>query len=214
MNKAIIGRKLGMSQVFTADGTVIPVTVVLAGPCPVVQVKTAERDGYSAVQLGFEQVRENLANKPKSGHFKKAGLKPMRVLKEFRLDNAETAYSVGSSINCDIFAEGDTVDVTGVSKGHGFTGAIKRWGFSKLKATHGTGPTARHLGSTGSNSSPSRVFPGKKMAGQYGGDKTTVINLKVVRVDAARGVLLIKGAVPGPKGSVVTVRSAVKTGKR
>ena len=212
MNKAIIGRKLGMSQVFTADGTVIPVTVVAAGPCPVVQVKTLERDGYSAVQLGFEQVREKISNKPEAGHFKKAGLKPMRVLKEFKLLGAED-YKAGDSVSCDIFAEGDVVDVTGVSKGHGFSGAIKRWGFSRLKETHGSGPTVRHLGSTGSNSTPSRVFPGKKMAGQYGGDKTTVLNLKIVKVDTERGVLLIKGAVPGAKGSVVTVRTAVK-GKR
>lgn len=213
MNKAIIGRKLGMSQVFTADGTVIPVTVIEAGPCPIVQVKTVERDGYSAVQLGFGSIRTALVNRPDKGHFKKADVQPTRVLKEFRLESSE-AFEAGQEIKCDIFAEGDRVDVSGTSKGHGFSGAIKRWNFSRLKETHGTGPTVRHLGSTGSNSSPSRVFPGKKMAGQYGGDKTTVLNLNIVKVDTARNLLLIKGAIPGAKGSVVTVRSAVKSAKR
>lgn len=213
MNKAIIGRKLGMSQVFTEDGTVIPVTVVEAGPCPVVQVKTMEKDGYAAVQLGFDKLRESLANKPVKGHFKKANLAPMRVLKEFKLENAES-FELGQEITVTTFAEGDRVDVTGISKGHGFSGAIKRWGFSRLKETHGTGPTVRHLGSTGSNSTPSRVLPGKKMAGQFGRDKTTVLNLRIVGVDEKRNVLLIKGALPGPKGSIVTVRSAVKSDKR
>lgn len=210
MNKAIIGRKLGMSQVFTADGTVIPVTVVEAGPCPVVQVKTAEKDGYSSVQLGFEEIKGKLSNKPVIGHCKKAGIAPVRTLKEFRLDNAES-YEPGKEIKCDIFSEGDTVDVSGTSKGHGYAGAIKRWNQHRMFETHGTGPCARQSGSMGSNSTPSRVFKGKRLPGHYGCEKVTVLNLSVVKIDPARNLLLIKGAIPGAKGSVVSIKSAVKS---
>ncbi len=157
MNKAIIGRKLGMTQVFSADGKVIPVTVIEAGPCPVVQVKTLERDGYAAVKLGFDEVAEKELNKPEAGLFKKAGVAPQKVLKEFRLDDA-ASYSVGTIIACDAFAAGDKIDVSGVSKGHGFTGVIKRWNNQRLKETHGVGPVHREVGSMGANSSPSRVF--------------------------------------------------------
>lgn len=213
MNKAIIGRKLGMSQVFTQDGTVIPVTVILAGPCPVVQVKTAEKDGYSAVQIGFDTIAGRLSNKPVMGHCKKAGLSsPVRTLKEFKLDGAES-YKAGSEIKCDIFSEGDIVDVSGTSKGHGFTGAIKRWNQHRLPESHGTGPVVRQSGSMGSNSTPSRVLPGKRLAGHYGDEKVTVLNLQVVKVDAERNIMLIKGAVPGAKGSIVSVKSAVKSVK-
>jgi large subunit ribosomal protein L3 len=206
MNKAIIGKKLGMSQVFTADGTVIPVTVIQAGPCPVVQVKTEEKDGYGAVQLGFGDCPK--AVKPKAGHCKKAGVKPVRILKEFKLSGS---FEAGKEVKCDIFAEGDRVDVSGVSKGHGFAGVIKRWNQHRLKESHGTGPTVREVGSMGANSTPSRVMPGKRMPGHYGHDAVTVINLTVVKVDAERNLILVKGAVPGPKGSIVTVRDAVKS---
>jgi large subunit ribosomal protein L3 len=210
MNKAIIGKKLGMSQVFTADGTVIPVTVIQAGPCHVVQVKNQEKDGYSAVQLGFDVIPERLSNKPVAGHCRKAGLKlPVRKLQEFKLKDADS-YEKGKKISCDIFSEGDIVDVTGISKGHGYSGAIKRWNQHRLKESHGTGPVVRTSGSMGSNSTPSRVLPGKKLPGHYGNEKTTVLNLQVVKVDADKNVLLIKGAVPGTKGSIVSVRSAVK----
>lgn len=213
MNKAIIGKKIGMSQVFTADGTVIPVTVIEAGPCPVVQVKTMDKDGYGAVQLGFNTIAGRLSNKPEFGHCKKAGLTaPVKTLKEFKLDNAEN-YELGKEIKCDIFSEGDIVDVSGTSKGHGFAGAIKRWNQHRMFETHGTGPCVRQSGSMGSNSTPARVLPGKRLAGHYGTDKTTVLNLTVVKVDAVRNILLVKGAVPGAKGSVVSIKSAVKSSK-
>jgi large subunit ribosomal protein L3 len=210
MNKAIIGKKLGMSQVFAPDGAVIPVTVIQAGPCFVTQIKTEEKDGYSAVQMGFELIPERLSNKPETGHCKKAGLSlPVRELQEFQLSGAEN-YKKGDKVTCGVFAEGDLVDVTGISKGHGFSGVIKRWNQHRLKESHGTGPTVRHAGSMGANSTPSRIMPGKKMAGQYGNEKTTVLNLKVVKVDEQKNVLLIKGAIPGAKGSIVSIRSAVK----
>ena len=209
MNKVIIGRKLGMTQLFSKDGKVIPVTVIEAGPCPVVQVKTAERDGYSAVKLGFCQVEEKKLNKPEAGQFKKAGVSACKVLKEFRLDGAE-GFAVGTVISCDTFAEGDKIDVSGVSKGHGFTGVIKRWNNHRLKETHGVGPVHREVGSMGANSSPSRVFKGKKMAGQYGHENVTILNLEVVRVDKERNAILVKGAVPGPVNGIVTLRNSVK----
>ena len=209
MNKAIIGKKLGMSQIFTADGTVIPVTVVEAGPCPVVQVKTLERDGYSAVKLGFDEVKENTLNKPQAGLFKKANVPAQKVLKEFRLENAEN-MKVGDVVTCETFAEGDKIDVSGVSKGHGFTGVIKRWNNHRLKETHGVGPVHREVGSMGANSSPSRVFKGKHVAGQYGHENVTVLNLEVVKVDKERNVILVKGAVPGPVKGIVTLRNSVK----
>jgi len=212
MNKAIIGRKLGMSQYFTPEGLMIPVTVIEAGPCPVVQVKTVENDGYSAVQLGFGEIKEQNVNKPRAGAFKKAGVKPARILREFKLDDAEK-YEVGSSVTAGAFAAGDAVDVSGVSRGRGFTGVVQRWNHHMIFKTHGAGPVHRHLGAMSANTGPSRVFPGKKMPGHYGAEKVTVQNLKVVKVDTERNVLLVKGAVPGPKGGFVTVRSAVKTQK-
>ncbi len=207
MNKAIIGRKLGMTQIFTQDGKVIPVTVVEAGPCPVVQVKTVEKDGYKAVKLGFDEVSEKALNKPALGQFKKAGVKPQKTLKEFRNDNE---YNVGDVVTCEIFAEGDKVDVSGLTKGHGFTGVIKRWNNQRLKETHGVGPVHREVGSMGANSSPSRVFKNKHMAGQYGHERVTIQNLEIVKVDVARNALLIKGAVPGPVKGIVTIRTSVK----
>ena len=209
MNKAIIGRKLGMTQLFSETGKVIPVTVIEAGPCPVVQVKTLEKDGYSAVKLGFNEVAEKELNKPELGLFKKINVAPQKVLKEFRLDGAEK-FEVGSVIACDTFAAGDKVDVSGVSKGHGFSGVIKRWNHHRLKETHGVGPVHREVGSMGANSSPSRVFKGKKMPGQFGHENVTVLNLEVVKVDKERNVILVKGAVPGPVKGIVTLRNSVK----
>ena len=209
MNKAIIGRKLGMTQLFSADGKVIPVTVIEAGPCPVVQVKTLERDGYCAVKLGFSEVSEKALNKPQLGLFKKAGVAPQKVLKEFRLEGSD-AMTVGSVVNCDVFAAGDKVDVSGVSKGHGFTGVIKRWNHHRLKETHGVGPVHREVGSTGATSHMSRVLKNHHMPGQYGNEKVTIQNLEIAKVDTDRNLLLVKGAIPGPKGSIVTICSAVK----
>mgnify|MGYP001852532144 CR=1 FL=1 len=209
MNKAIIGRKVGMTQVFMPDGKVIPVTVVEAGPCPVVQIKTIEKDGYSAVKLGFDETSEKRMNKPELGVFKKAGVAPQKVLREFRVENAGS-YEVGKSVTAETFKAGDRVDVVGTSKGHGFSGVIKRWNQRRLKETHGVGPVHREVGSMGANSTPSRVFKQKHMPGQYGHERVTVQNLEVVRVDAARNALLIKGAIPGPKGSIVTVCDSVK----
>ena len=210
MNKAIIGRKVGMTQIFAADGKLIPVTVVEAGPCPVVQVKTVENDGYAALKLGFIETSEKALTKPELGQFKKAGVKPHKVLKEIRVANAET-FEVGAELKADVFAAGDKVDVSGVTKGHGFTGVIKRWNQSTLKMTHGTGPVHREPGSMGPISAPSRVFKHKHLAGQYGVENVTIQNLEVVKVDLNRNVLLIKGAIPGPKGSIVTVKNSVKS---
>ena len=209
MNKAIIGKKLGMTQVFMADGTMVPVTVVKAGPCTVVQKKTQERDHYSAIQLGFDEVKEARLNKPQQGHLKLATDKSLRVLKEFRLDNVDQ-YELGQQITCDVFNADEYVDVTGITKGRGYTGVIKRWNQGRLRETHGVGPVHREPGSMGANSTPSRVLPGKKLPGQYGVEQVTVLNLKIVKVDTERGVLLIKGAIPGAKNSVVYVRNAVK----
>ncbi len=209
MNKAIIGRKLGMTQLFSSDGKVIPVTVIEAGPCPVVQVKTLERDGYSAVKLGFAEVAEKDLNKPELGLFKKTGIAPQKVLKEFKLDGADS-MTVGSVITCDVFSAGDKIDVSGVSKGHGFTGVIKRWNHHRLKETHGVGPVHREVGSMGSISDPSRVFKGKKMAGQWGNENVTILNLEVVKVDKERNAILVKGAVPGAVKSIVYLRNSVK----
>ncbi len=209
MNKAIIGRKLGMTQVFSADGKVIPVTVVEAGPCPVVQIKTVERDGYSALKLGFVKVNEKALNKPEIGQFKKAGVEPQKYLKEFRVDNA-SEYAVGNVVTVEKFVAGDKIDVVGMTKGHGFSGVIKRWNQHRLKETHGVGPVHREVGSMGANSSPSRVFKNKHMPGQYGNERVTIQNLEIVKVDAARNALLIKGAIPGPKGGVVCISDSVK----
>ncbi len=209
MNKAIIGRKVGMTQIFAENGEAIPVTVVEAGPCPVVQIKTIERDGYSALKLGFIETDEKNLNKPMLGQFKKAGVKPQKVLKEVRLDDV-SSYAVGNEVKADVFAKGDKVDVAGVTKGHGFSGVIKRWNQHRLKETHGVGPVHREPGSMSANSSPSRVFKHKNLPGHYGVENVTVQNLEVVRVDSARNAILIKGAIPGTKGSVVTISDSVK----
>ncbi|MBO5713606.1 MAG: 50S ribosomal protein L3 [Clostridia bacterium] len=209
MNKAIIGKKLGMTQIFSPDGKVIPVTVVEAGPCPVVQIKTVEKDGYEAVKLGFGEVKESALNKPEAGQFKKAGVAPQKVLKEFRLDNV-ASYEMGQTVTVDTFKVGDKVDVVGTSKGHGFSGVIKRWNQHKLMASHGVGPVHREVGSMGANSSPSRVFKNKHMPGQFGNERVTVQNLEIVKVDTARNALLIKGAIPGAVGGIVTVVDSVK----
>ncbi|MCI8342897.1 MAG: 50S ribosomal protein L3 [Clostridia bacterium] len=210
MHKAIIGRKVGMTQIFAEDGKVIPVTVVEAGPCPVVQVKTVETDGYNALKLGFLEAKEKSLNKPELGQFKKAGVKPCKVLKEVRIDGVEN-YAVGAEVKADVFSAGERVDVAGVTKGHGYTGVIKRWNQHRLKETHGVGPVHREPGSMGANSTPSRVFKHKHLAGQYGVENVTIQNLEVVRVDLARNAILIKGAIPGPKGSVVTIANSVKS---
>ncbi len=209
MIKAIIGRKAGMTQVFTADGKVIPVTVIEAGPCPVVQIKTVEKDGYAALKLGFDKTSEKALTKPQLGQFKKAGVEPCKVLKEFRLSDL-SSYAVGNEVKVDVFSAGDKVDVHGVTKGHGYSGVIKRWNQHRLKETHGVGPVHREPGSMGANSSPSRVFKNKRLAGQYGHENVTIQNLEVVRVDAERNCILIKGSVPGPDGSVVTINDTVK----
>ncbi len=209
MKKAIIGKKLGMTQVFSANGTVIPVTVIEAGPCSVVQIKSQEKDGYDAVVVAFGKQKENRLNKPKLGVFKKAGVEPCRILRELRFENTSD-YNVGQVIGCGIFAEGDKVDAIGITRGRGFTGVIQRWNNQRLKMTHGTGPVHREVGSMGANSTPSRVFKNKHMPGHYGCERVTIQNLEVVKVDAERNVLLVKGCVPGPKGSVVTIREAVK----
>ena len=209
MGKAIIGRKVGMTQIFAEDGRVIPVTVIEAGPCPIVQVKTVETDGYTALKLGFLPAKEKALNKPDLGQFKKAGVSPCKVLKEVRVDSTE-GYSVGDEVKADVFAAGDKVDASGVTKGHGYTGVIKRWNQHRLKETHGVGPVHREPGSMGSISDPSRVFKHKNLAGQWGVETVTIQNLEVVRVDAARNAILIKGAIPGPKGSIVTLADSVK----
>ena len=209
MNKAIIGRKVGMTQIFAEDGKLIPVTVVEAGPCPVVQVKTVANDGYAALKLGFIEVSEKALTKPELGQFKN-GVKPHKVLKEVRVANAEE-FKAGDVLKADVFAAGDKVDVSGVTKGHGFTGVIKKWNQHRLKMTHGTGPVHREPGSMGPISSPSRVFKNKHLAGQYGVDNVTIQNLEVVRVDLNRNAILIKGAIPGPKGSIVTIADSVKS---
>lgn len=211
-NKAIIGRKIGMTQLFTEDGKVIPVTVVEAGPCPVVQVKTEETDGYVALKLGFLPAKEKSMSKPDLGQFKKANVAPCKVLKEIRLDSVE-GVKVGDKLLADVFQAGDRVDASGVTKGHGYTGVIKRWNQHRLKETHGVGPVHREPGSMGANSSPSRVFKQKHLAGQYGVENVTIQNLEVIRVDVQRNAILVKGAIPGPKGSVVTLKSSVKHSK-
>ena len=209
MKKAILGKKLGMTQIFDNNGLVVPVTVVEAGPCFVSQIKTKQNDGYSAVQLAFEDVREQLLNKPMLGQLKKAEISAKKYLKEFKLDDAEN-YKLGDKITCEVFAEGDVVDVTGTSKGHGFSGTIAKWNFHRHRMSHGNGPVHRHVGSIGANTFPAKVFKGKKMAGRWGNEKVTVQNLKVVKVDAERNLILVKGAIPGAKGSLVSVKSAVK----
>jgi len=208
--KGVLGVKRGMTQIFGDKGIVIPVTVVEAGPCVVVQVKTKEIDGYSAIVVGFMDKRKGLVNKPMTGQFKKAGTTPKRYLKEFRVDENHE-YKVGDEFKCDIFAEGDVVDVTAKTKGRGFTGVIQRWNYARVgPMSHGTGPVHRHVGSMGANSDPSRVFKNKKMAGQYGNEQVTIQNLMVAKVDLDKNVLLIKGGIPGPDGALVVVKEAVK----
>ena len=209
MKKGIIGKKLGMTQIFAEDGSVIPVTVIEAGPCSVTQKKTVETDGYEAVQLAFSDLREKLVNKPRAGHFKKAGVSPKRHLKEFRLDDI-SALNVGDVVAADTFASGEKVDITGITKGHGYSGVVKRWNAHKLRMTHGVGPVHRQPGSMGANSSPSRIFKNKIMPGQYGNEQVTVLNLEVVKVDTEKNLIAVKGAVPGAKGGIVFIRDSVK----
>ena len=208
MKKAILATKVGMTQIFNEDGQLIPVTVLQAGPCVVTQVKTEENDGYAAVQVGYGEIREKLVNKPEKGHFDKAGVAAKRFVKEFRFENAEE-YTLAQEIKADIFAAGDKVDATAISKGKGFQGAIKRHNQSRGPMTHGS-KFHRHAGSNGAASDPSKVFKGKKMPGQMGGKKITVQNLEVVRVDAENNLLLVKGSVPGPKKSLITIKETVK----
>lgn len=230
MQKAIIGKKIGMTQIFDEKGNVVPVTVVEAGPCVVAQIKTTENDGYEAIQIGFGDIKLKTQNgtgkgkrvrcekfkdapvnitKPMLGHFTKANVAPKRTLREFRVEDIN-AYSVGDVIKADTFAAGDKIDVIGTSKGKGYAGVIKRWNFQRLKETHGSGPVARHGGSMGACSTPSRVWKGKKMAGHLGAERVTVQNLKVVKVDVENNLIAIKGAVPGPNGGIVMIRDSVK----
>ena len=207
--KAIIGKKVGMSQIFDENGRVIPVTVIEAGPCAVVQKKTSEKEGYNAVQLGFEDVPERKLNKPEMGHLNKAGVSPKKYLREFDLDNA-AELNVGDIVKADTFKVGDFVDVTGTSKGHGYAGVVKRYGAGRTPTTHGGGPVHRHAGSMGASSHQSRIFPGKIGAGQMGNVQVTIENLDIVKVDAELNMIVIRGAVPGPKGGLVYIRNTVK----
>ena len=208
MKKAIIGKKLGMTQLFDANGNVVPVTVIEAGPCVVAQKKTAENDGYDAVQLGFMDVKEKHMTKAEIGHFAKAGVAAKKHLKEFRLDDC-SAYNVGDVVTADTFAAGEKVDVTGMTKGRGYTGAIKRWNLHMLGKTHGIGPIHRQSGSMGVID-PARIFKNKKMAGQYGNEQVTVQNLKIVKIDAEKNLIAIKGAIPGAKDGIVFIRDSIK----
>ena len=208
MKKGIIGKKIGMTQIFDEVGNVIPVTIIEAGPCVVAQKKTAETDGYDAVQLGFMDAKEKHTNKPTQGHFAKAGVSAKKHLKEFRLDDC-SAINVGDVITADTFAAGDKVDVTGITKGRGYTGVVKRWNHHMLRATHGTGPIHRQPGSMGVID-PARIFKNKKMAGQYGNEQVTVLNLKVVKIDAEKNLIAVKGAIPGAKDGIVFLRNSVK----
>ena len=208
MQKAILGKKIGMTQIFTEDGVVIPVTVIEAGPVSVVQKKTVENDGYNAIQVGYVDAKDKALTKPEKGHLAKAGVANKRVLKEFRLED-DSAYNVGDEIKVDIFAEGDKIDVTGISKGHGYAGTVKRWGTHRGPMTHGSG-YHRGVGSMGACSTPSRVMKNKRLPGHMGVEQVTVQNLDVVKVDAEKNIILVKGAVPGPKGGVVTIKNSVK----
>ena len=209
MKKCIIGKKLGMTQIFGEKGNVVPVTLIEAGPCAVVQKKTVETDGYNAIQIAFEDAKEKHLTKAELGHFKKAGVSPKKHLKEFRLDDV-SAFEAGSVVTVDTFAAGDKVDITGITKGRGFTGCVKRWGHSILRMTHGTGPIHRQCGSMGPISDPSRVYKNKKMAGQYGNEQVTILNLVAVKIDAEKNLIAVKGAVPGAKGGIVFIRDSVK----
>ncbi|MBR2479279.1 MAG: 50S ribosomal protein L3 [Clostridia bacterium] len=208
MKKGIIGKKIGMTQIFDEVGNVIPVTVIEAGPCVVAQVKTVENDGYNAVQLGFVDEKEKHLTKAEIGHFAKAGVANKKYLKEFRLDDI-SGYSVGNAVTADVFAAGDKIDVTGITKGRGYTGAIKRWNLHLLGKTHGIGPIHRQSGSMGVID-PARIFKNKKMAGQYGNEQVTVLNLNVVKVDKDNNLIAVKGAIPGARGGIVFIRDSVK----
>ena len=208
MKKGIIGKKLAMTQIFDEKGNVIPVTLIEAGPCVVAQKKTVENDGYAAIQLAYEDAKEKHLTKAELGHFKKAGITPKKHLKEFRLDDC-SAYEVGSVVTVDTFANGDKVDITGITKGRGFTGCVKRWGHHILRMTHGTGPIHRQPGSMGVID-PARIFKNKKMPGQYGNEQVTILNLVAVKIDAEKNLIAVKGAVPGSKGGIVFIRDSVK----
>ena len=208
MKKGIIGKKIGMTQIFDEKGNVIPVTIIEAGPCVVAQKKTVEHDGYDAVQLGFVDAKEKHITKAEKGHFEKAGVSFKRHLKEFRLDDC-SAYNVGDVITADTFAAGEKVDVTGMTKGHGYTGCVKRWNHRILRMTHGTGPIHRQPGSMGSID-PARIFKNHKMPGQYGNEQVTILNLKVVKIDSERNLIAVKGAIPGAKNGIVFVRDSIK----
>ena len=208
MKKGIIGKKLGMTQIFDEKGNVIPVTLIEAGPCVVAQKKTVENDGYAAIQLAYEDAKEKHLTKAELGHFKKAGVSPKKHLKEFRLEDT-SAYEVGSVVTVDTFAQGEKVDITGITKGRGYTGAIKRWNLHLLGKTHGIGPIHRQSGSMGVID-PARIFKNKKMAGQYGNEQVTILNLVAVKIDAEKNLIAVKGAVPGAKGSIVFIRDSVK----
>ena len=210
--KAIIGKKVGMSQIFDENGHVIPVTVIEAGPCVVTQKKTSEKEGYEAVQLGYEDIAERKLSKPEMGHLNKAGVSPKKYLREFDLENA-AELNIGDIVKADTFEVGDFVDVTGISKGHGYAGVIKRHGAHRLKETHGTGPVHRHAGSMGSSTDPSKIFKGKIGAGHMGVEQVTIQNLSVVKVDPELNMLVVCGAIPGPKGGLVTIKSTVKVHK-
>ena len=208
MKKGIIGKKIGMTQIFDVDGKVIPVTLIEAGPCAVAQKKTVEHDGYAAIQLAYEDAKEKHLTKAELGHFNKAGVSPKKHLKEFRLDDT-SAYETGSVVTVETFAEGDKVDITGITKGRGFTGCVKRWNHHILRMTHGTGPIHRQPGSMGVID-PARIFKNKKMPGQYGNEQVTILNLVAVKIDAEKNLIAVKGAVPGAKGGIVFIRDSVK----
>ncbi len=209
MKKGIIGKKIGMTQIFDEKGNVIPVTLIEAGPCVVSQIKTVQTDGYQAVQLGFMDVSDKRVGKPRAGQFKKIGCTTKKHLKEFRLEDI-SGYKTGDTVTADIFTVGEKVDITGTSKGHGYSGCVKRWGQHILRMTHGTGPVHRQPGSMGANSSPSRIFKNKRMPGQYGNEQVTVLNLEVAKIDAGLNLVAVKGAVPGSRGSIVFIRNTVK----
>jgi len=209
MKKAIIGKKVGMTQIFDEAGRVVPVTVIEAGPCVVVQKKTNEKEGYSSVQLGFQDQTEKRMTKPEKGHLEKAGVDYKKYLKEFRLEDSDS-MNVGDKLTADVFAEGDKIDITGISKGKGYAGVIKRHGAQRTPTSHGGGPVHRHAGSMGSGSDPSRIFPGKIGAGQMGAEQVTVQNLDVVKVDPELNMIVVRGAVPGPKGGIVYLKNTVK----
>lgn len=212
MKKAIIGKKVGMTQIFDEAGKVVPVTVIEAGPCVIVQKKTADKEGYASVQLGFEDLTERKLSKPEKGHLAKAGVPLKKYLKEFRLESS-TEMNVGDVVTASVFAEGDKVDVTGISKGKGYAGVIKRWNAHRTPMSHGGGPVHRHAGSMGANSDPSRIFPGKIGAGHMGAEQVTVQNLDVVKVDPELNMIVVRGAIPGPKGGIVYLKNTVKTVK-